>query len=272
MEEREIENMAPEADSEDAVVTSVPPIHTAEGKPKKTRRVWRVVAVIVGVVLLVCIGAVLGGGLVYALMGGHSARHASVVVVPRPSVRGVPFIFPRSLRGWEKSDDVWSFDFEFPFEAIEHGGVFVLDVMDDTPASDAGLEVGNIITHIDGEAVEDAETLSDAIADHDPGDDVTLTVFQPGETKAIEIEVTLDEHPDDDDRAYLGVRLGGAFKIDVVCDGDECESFMFDTMPELEYEFQRSLGDEEGFRFSIAPGEAWPWFLHQWHLEYDEVK
>jgi len=272
MEEREIEKMVPEVDSDVVSVTSVPSARTGEVPPKKRRRVWRIVAVIAGIILLVGIGAVLGGGLVYARMGGRGIRHANVVVVSRPGMRGGPFVFPRSLRGGGRSADVWRFDFEFPFETIEHGGVFVLDVIDDSPAADAGLEAGNIITHIDGEAAEDAEALSDAIAAHDPGDNVTLTVLQPGETKTIEIEVTLDEHPDDDDRAFLGVWLGGAFRVDVVCDGEECGSFMFDTAPELEYEFQRSLGDEDGFRFFIAPGETRPWFLRQWRLENDEVK
>ncbi|MBN2389376.1 MAG: PDZ domain-containing protein [Anaerolineae bacterium] len=267
MEEREIENVAPEADPEDTVLASVPPTHSVEAKPKKSRRVWRIVAVIVGIILLVGIGTVLGGGLVYARMGGRSARHAGIVIVPRLLGRGDGFFFSRSSREFEFPDVRCHFDLDSS-EVIEDG-VLVLDVMDDSPAAAAGLETCDIITRVDGKSVEDAASLSDAIAAHEPGDEVTLKVFKADEAETVEMTVTLDEHPDDEALAYLGVRAGGAFKLDVVCGEEDCDSRLFEHLEELSIELGDELhwlpGEDNGIRFFISPGERpGPMFWYHW--------
>ena len=58
---------------------------------------------------------------------------------------------------------------------LDATGTTLAGVYDDTPASRAGLAQGDTITSVDGTAVSDADTLSDAIADHDPGDSVRIT-------------------------------------------------------------------------------------------------
>jgi len=70
-----------------------------------------------------------------------------------------------------------------------------------------------VITAIEGEPIESPQDLTDAVAEHKPGDKVTLTVFQPGEEEEREIEVTLAEHPEDTGNAYLGVQVGGFFRL-----------------------------------------------------------
>ncbi|SEI92294.1 S1C family serine protease [Demequina mangrovi] len=55
-------------------------------------------------------------------------------------------------------------------DGAEIGYVFA-----DTPAADAGLAAGDVITAVDGVAVADGDELSAALAEHDPGDTVTLT-------------------------------------------------------------------------------------------------
>ncbi|WP_084102065.1 S1C family serine protease [Demequina sp. NBRC 110051] len=54
-------------------------------------------------------------------------------------------------------------------------GAAVLGVYDDTPAAEAGLVAGDIITAVDGVAITDADGLTAALADLDPGDAVGLT-------------------------------------------------------------------------------------------------
>ncbi len=53
--------------------------------------------------------------------------------------------------------------------------------------------------------------MVDAVADHQPGDVVTLTVYRPEDDETLEIEVTLAEHPEEEGKAYLGVFIGGVF-------------------------------------------------------------
>ena len=87
-------------------------------------------------------------------------------------------------------------------------GAVVRTVVEDGPAAAAGLEPGDVITAIDGEAVDGPQALVDAVSARQPGDVVTLTVTRSGEDDAIEIEATLGEHPDDATKAYLGVSIG----------------------------------------------------------------
>lgn len=91
-------------------------------------------------------------------------------------------------------------------------GLFVCEVFEDGPASDVGLRRGDVITALDGEAVEDAKAFAGAIASRRPGDTVTLTVARPGDEPR-ELEVTLGENPEEAGRGYLGVLVGGFFRV-----------------------------------------------------------
>ena len=45
-------------------------------------------------------------------------------------------------------------------------GVYVNEVVDDTPAEKAGIEEGDVITEVDGKAVAGPEELTEMIRDH----------------------------------------------------------------------------------------------------------
>ena len=68
-------------------------------------------------------------------------------------------------------------------------GAEVVDVATDSAASGAGIEVGDIVTAIDGEPVDGPESLGTLIAQRRPGDDATVTVSRGGRT--VEVAVTL---------------------------------------------------------------------------------
>jgi S1-C subfamily serine protease len=85
-------------------------------------------------------------------------------------------------------------------------GAVVLTVVEQGPAEEAGLQAGDVITAIDGEAVDGPQALVDAVTSRQPGDAVVLTVTREGDP--IEIEAVLGEHPDDPEKAYLGVSIG----------------------------------------------------------------
>jgi S1-C subfamily serine protease len=91
---------------------------------------------------------------------------------------------------------------------IEGEGVLVAQVVDDSPAADAGIKGGttqtevqgqpyvtggDVITAIDGDKVLSMEELAGTVAEHEPGDKVTLTVLRDGESN--EVTVTLGEKP-----------------------------------------------------------------------------
>jgi S1-C subfamily serine protease len=74
----------------------------------------------------------------------------------------------------------------------QHGAV-VQDVASGSPAAKAGLQVGDQVTAIDGQAVQGSADMVAAIRDHKPGDKVTITVNRSGTQTTI--TATLDERP-----------------------------------------------------------------------------
>ncbi len=70
-------------------------------------------------------------------------------------------------------------------------GAAVESVSGGSCAEKAGIQVGDVITALDGETVVSQSALSAAISAHRAGDTVTLTVYRQGET--LELAVTLDE-------------------------------------------------------------------------------
>jgi len=79
------------------------------------------------------------------------------------------------------------------FQLHEPQGAMVGSVMDDSPASHAGIEKGDAIVAFDGESVKDVNHLRYLVADTEPGKAIIVTVIRDGEKK--DIEVTIGEMP-----------------------------------------------------------------------------
>ncbi|WP_395833398.1 Do family serine endopeptidase [Archangium violaceum] len=73
-------------------------------------------------------------------------------------------------------------------------GAIVTDVQPDTPSAQAGLKQDDVITAINGTAVESSRGLTRDIGFRAPGEAVRLTVFRNG--KQQEVQVKLGERPD----------------------------------------------------------------------------
>ena len=74
-------------------------------------------------------------------------------------------------------------------------GALISDVKADSPAAAAGLQVGDIITHLNDDRIENASRLRLAVAELDPGEEVKLVVFRDGESETL--QVTIGELPSD---------------------------------------------------------------------------
>ena len=72
-------------------------------------------------------------------------------------------------------------------------GAVVQDVASGSPAAKAGLQVGDQVTAIDGQAVQSSADMVGAIRDHKPGDKATITVNRNGSQTTI--SATLGERP-----------------------------------------------------------------------------
>ena len=76
-------------------------------------------------------------------------------------------------------------------------GVLVGDVIDDSPAEQAGLEEGDVIIMFNGEDVSSSQELRDMVRDTEPGDKIILTIVRDGDEE--KINVTIGEAPEDSD-------------------------------------------------------------------------
>lgn len=72
-------------------------------------------------------------------------------------------------------------------------GVYVSRVASGSPASEAGLQRGDIITKVGGVALDDTHSYLNTLYTYQPGDQVTLSLVREGQT--LEVEVTLGEAP-----------------------------------------------------------------------------
>jgi serine protease Do len=74
-------------------------------------------------------------------------------------------------------------------------GAFVDSVVEGSPAADAGIQRGDVITHYNNRRIEeDRFELSTAVAQNKIGDRVTLRVWRDGQSR--DVEVTLENSPD----------------------------------------------------------------------------
>jgi 2-alkenal reductase len=74
-------------------------------------------------------------------------------------------------------------------------GALVADLQDG-PASTAGLKVDDVITKLNGDEINEDNTLTDLLFEHKPGDTVTLTVYRPSTDETLTLDVTLGTRPD----------------------------------------------------------------------------
>lgn len=70
-------------------------------------------------------------------------------------------------------------------------GVYVMQVVDGSPASKAGLQEGDIITQIGDVALDETHSYVNTLFAHQPGDQITLTLLRDG--KEMQVQVTLGE-------------------------------------------------------------------------------
>ncbi len=82
------------------------------------------------------------------------------------------------------------------YGAPEDAGVLVGRVEPDSPAAKAGIQVGDLITKVDGDEVESSRDLSREIRRKDKGDSVKLEIVRDRSVR--ELTVTLEERKGSD--------------------------------------------------------------------------
>ncbi len=92
----------------------------------------------------------------------------------------------------------------FGVDVIDETGIGFEEVLSDGPAAGI-LKVGDIIIQIDDAAITSFTTLRDALDARGPGDEIVL-ILEDNDTLEIREEtLVLGPHPDDPERAFIGV-------------------------------------------------------------------
>ncbi|MBU8923355.1 MAG: PDZ domain-containing protein [Bacteroidales bacterium] len=115
-------------------------------------------------------------------------------------------------------------EFDYP----KSRGVWIMDVIDDSPADKAGLEDNDIIYMFAGERVSGAAELRKIIKDKDPGDTVDVVYYRDGEKREIRLElgehskqyytinITDDDEWSGDDFGDRSINLGRIGKLEAL--------------------------------------------------------
>jgi membrane-associated protease RseP (regulator of RpoE activity) len=167
---------------------------------EEKRQIYTVVTLVVAAGLLFsCFAGAIAGGLSGFVVGRRQAKTALERVVPErrdffdPWSEERPFSLP--------DPDEEELPFEWMPETVP--GALVVEVIDGTPADEAGLQSGDIVVAVDQTPIDQHHQLSQVIRQYEPGDIVTLRISRAGEGDRVRVK--LGRHPDDPSRAYLGI-------------------------------------------------------------------
>ncbi len=69
------------------------------------------------------------------------------------------------------------------------GGVWIMEVVEDSPADRAGLEDDDIIYMIDGDRIKGVDELKEILAEREAGDTIDMVVYREGEKKEFRLEL-----------------------------------------------------------------------------------
>lgn len=92
-------------------------------------------------------------------------------------------------------DDSSGYLGELALTDAESGGVTVGAVGPGTPAAEAGIEVGHLITAVDGNELENVESFRTWLRDTPAGSEVELSVTRPEQSRPRKVKATLTRRP-----------------------------------------------------------------------------
>jgi len=194
-----------------AVATPDPapsPMDPAPANQTPARRSpWWTVGIVVGALAIVAVVFCAGG------VAGYSYGRISRVFALRADVMPFGFMMRPSDqyggRGWMPHDRLGPLGAGVAYLGVTYGevdpsraeseglslneGAEVSDVVQGSPANEAGLQPGDIILAVDGQRLTQATLLRRLVQAHHPGDEVSLLVLHNGEQ--VTLTVVLGQAP-----------------------------------------------------------------------------
>ena len=178
-------------------------------------------------------------------------RESEIIILREPRWRrGWFFLRPETpclgVQMQELNEDLARY-----FKVEPYAGVLIAEVEEDSPAEEAGLKAGDILTAIDGEDVEAPEDVFDLLSEYEPGDEVELSVLRFG--KRLTFKVELGEREDASRFERLPFRFP-RFRFDFYSPNDLIYDLKYENRPDQ----SRSFGFREWFHHGIER-LRWHW-------------
>ena len=180
----------------------------------------QVVGIVVSVIVLLALGLIIGGVVGYRLGVAEGLQQAQLNTPPQAAQRAPQspdeqapnnFNAPQLPFGGQQipannpGGPYLGVQFEMitPAIAAQEGitgttGALIRDVVADSPAAQAGLTPGEVVTAVNGQPIDNNHDLRSRIADYKPNDEVTLTIVTGtanGPTKQHDVKIKLGERP-----------------------------------------------------------------------------
>lgn len=150
-----------------------------------------------GVLVSLVVGCLAGGMAGYWVATRQARQVAEELLQEQEGIERLEPIVPPEL--FEKLE---------PFRRMLSGAV-VQYVEPGSPAEEAGLEKGDVITAVDGQEVDRDHPLDQLIRRYKPGDSVEITYWRDNQEH--KVKVRLGEHPEEKNKPYLGIRFTSLF-------------------------------------------------------------
>ncbi|MBL7191877.1 PDZ domain-containing protein [bacterium] len=140
----------------------------------------------------------------------------------------------------------------------EGDGAFIDDVVDDSPADEAGIEAGDIVIKFDKKKVKDASDLRRFVRETKPGKKVKIELIREGKEKTLTAKI---DETEDVDWSKFSFSLGSekfktplkkmiihppGMKCFIHCDSDEDRGFLGVHIQDLSGQLAEYFGVKEG--------------------------
>lgn len=154
-----------------------------------------IIVIALAAVLLSLVAGCVGGAVAGYLAAGARVRALSLLP-PQWETPTLPRRLPETPTPLPEQSAPWP--------RFWQTGALVRYVEPGTPAAEAGLKPGDIITAVDDKVVDEEHPLDQVLRAYQPGDRAEIRWIRLGEERSA--RVRLGSHPDEPSRAYLGVR------------------------------------------------------------------
>jgi len=101
--------------------------------------------------------------------------------------------------------EISSYGAEVIYTDIEPAGIQIQSIVDDSPALAAGIEAGTSIIYIDDSPIRSYTDFSNIMSNSEPGQEIIVELGTEDMEGTTKYNVTLAEHPDVENKGFLGV-------------------------------------------------------------------